>query len=131
MPAATRPESRDRIYDDLRSQAEAFLAQGRSVVVDGTYIERRQRAPILELVRETQTPFLLVECSAPDEVVKARQLKREGEAWTTSEGRWEVYLAQKQRIEPATELPESQRLAIDTTTPLVTQIDAVVERLGH
>ena len=125
------PESRERVYDELRDQAEVFLGQGRSVVVDGTYIERRQRGPILELVRDATTPFLLVECSAPDEVVKARQARREAEAWTTSEGRWEVYLAQKRRMEPAAELQESQRLSIDTTTPLVMQIEAVIGRLEN
>jgi aminoglycoside phosphotransferase family enzyme/predicted kinase len=123
------PESRDRVYDELRRQAEAFLAQGRAVVLDGTYIERRQRAPIVELAHAIETHFLLVECSAPDDVIKARQQLRQAEAWTTSEGRWEVYLAQKRRMEPATELPLSQRLAIDTTTPLQSQIDAVLAKL--
>lgn len=123
------PESRERVYDELERQAEAFLAQRRPVVIDGTYVERRQRAPVVELARRAKTRLLVVECTAPDAVIAARQHRREGEAWTTSEGRYEVYLAQKQRQEPATELPQSDRIVIDTTTPLDAQIAAVVAKL--
>ncbi|HWC29853.1 MAG TPA: AAA family ATPase [Dehalococcoidia bacterium] len=118
-------ESRARVYDEIERQTRAFIAAKRPVVIDGTYVERSQRAPIVELSRASKSRLLLVECTAPDEVIKARQRRRESEAWTTSEGRYEVYLQQKQRLEPATELPETQRILIDTTTPLGTQIEAV------
>jgi aminoglycoside phosphotransferase family enzyme/predicted kinase len=123
------PEARERVYDEIEAQARDFLAQGRPVLIDGTYIERLRREPIVALAREAGTRLLVIECSAPDDVVKARQQKREGETWTVSEGRWEVYLAQKQRLEPVTELPASERLSIDTTAPLHEQIQAVLERL--
>ena len=124
------PEAREHVYDEIESQARDFLADGRPVLIDGTYIERRQRAPVVEMARELKTRLLVVECSAPDDVVEARQKKREGEAWTTSEGRWEVYLAQKAKLEPADELPEAERLSIDTTTPLHDQIEAVLAKLS-
>jgi aminoglycoside phosphotransferase family enzyme/predicted kinase len=124
------PEARERVYDELEAQARDFLADGRPVLIDGTYIERRQREPIVQVARELKTRLLVVECSAPDDVVEARQKKRQSEAWTTSEGRWEVYLAQKARLEPADELPASERLAIDTTTPLHDQIEAVLANLS-
>jgi aminoglycoside phosphotransferase family enzyme/predicted kinase len=124
------PEARGRVYDEIEAQARDFLADGRPVLIDGTYIERRQRGPIVTLAREYETRLLAVECSAPDEVVRARQQNREGQAWTTSEGRWEVYLAQKAHLEPATELPEEERIAIDTTAPFADQIEAVFSKLG-
>jgi uncharacterized protein len=123
------PNSRAAVYREIEREAERFLSEGRPVLVDGTYIERRQRAPLIELARNLKAGLLLVECRAPDGVVKARQEKRAAEAWTTSEGRWEVYLAQKARLEPATELPDSERLSIDTTMPLQEQINAVVGKL--
>jgi aminoglycoside phosphotransferase family enzyme/predicted kinase len=123
------PEARDRVYEEIETQARDFLTDGRPVLIDGTYIQRRQREPIVALAREFKTRLLAVECSAPDDVVKARQQKREGEAWTTSEGRWEVYLDQKTRLEPATELGARERLQIDTTRPLMDQIEAVLALL--
>jgi predicted kinase len=124
-------ESRERVYEEIARQSEALVLAGRPVVVDGTYIERSRREPIIEVATRTQTRLLAVACNAPDEVVRERQTHREGEAWTTSEGRWEVYLEQKARIEPATELPAPQRLEVDTTQPLTVQVEAVVAKLSR
>jgi uncharacterized protein len=123
-------DARGRVYEELELQARGFLEQRRPVLIDGTYIERVQRDPIIRLARSHQISLLLVECTAPDEVVKQRQQQREGQDWTTSEGRWEVYLAQKARLEPATELPDAERIAVDTTTALDLQIEAVLSKLG-
>ena len=123
------PDARERVYEEIEAHARDSLAGGRPVLIDGTYIERSQREPIVALAREARTRLLVIECSAPDEVVRQRQQRREGETWTTSEGRWEVYLAQKQRLEPVTEIPDAERLSIDTTTPLDQQIQAVLDRL--
>ncbi len=124
-------EARDRVYREMELEAARMLSQGRAVVVDGSYIERAYRLPIERLARSKRARLLVVECSAPDETVRERQRRREAETWTTSEGRWEVYLAQKARLEPATEVPESSRIAIDTTLPLSEQIDMVEARLEH
>jgi hypothetical protein len=123
-------DSRERVYAEIEQQAAGFLSNVRPVVIDGTYVERRQRAPIVDLTHRLKTRLLVVECTAPDAVIKARQQKREGESWTTSEGRYEVYVAQKQRLEPTTELPASQRIVIDTTTPLDAQIEAVLAKFA-
>jgi aminoglycoside phosphotransferase family enzyme/predicted kinase len=121
-------EARERVYEEITSQAQGYLAQGRSVVVDGTYVEKRQRAPLLGLAGRRRT--LLIECRADDATVKQRQAQRRHEAWTTSEGRYEVYEAQKLRMEPPDELPDSKRLLVDTTRPLARQIEAVMSKLG-
>ncbi len=124
------PQAREKVYDEIELQAADFLDQHRPVLIDGTYIERRQRAPVIALAHERAARLLVVECTAPDDVIEARQRQRAAEAWTTSEGRHDIYLAQKQRLEPATELPDSARLVIDTTTPLDTQIAAVLAKLA-
>jgi predicted kinase len=116
------------VYQEITSQAGQYLAQGRSVVVDGTYIEKTQRAPLLRLAGRRR--LLLIECRADDAVVKERQERRRNESWTTSEGRYEVYEAQKQRLEPPNALPASKRLVVDTTRPLAGQIEAVLKKLG-
>jgi predicted kinase len=121
--------ARERVYEEIAQQAQAFVTEGRPVVIDGTYIERARRALILDVAARMKVPLLVVECSAPDEVVRERQKQREGEAWTTSEGRWEVYLEQKSAMEPATEVPEGQRVAVDTTLALGKQVEAVEAKL--
>lgn len=123
-------EAREQVYVALEEQARTFLGEGRAVVVDGTYLTADRRAPIVAVARDAGVPFLLIECSVPDEVVRRRQEARQGQAWSTSEGNYEVYQAQKGQMEPAAELPETARLAIDTTTPLAEQIEAVTARLS-
>jgi len=123
--------ARERVYEEIAEQAEALASAGRPVAVDGTYIERSRRQPMVDVATRTGARLLVVECSAPDEVVRERQKQRQSEAWTTSEGRWEVYLEQKARIEPATELPDAQRIEMDTTRPLAEQVEAIEVKLGR
>jgi aminoglycoside phosphotransferase family enzyme/predicted kinase len=124
-------EARERVYAEIERQAAGFFIEQRPLVIDGTYIERHQREPIVHLARDFGVRLLVVACVAPDEVVKARHEKRQDESWTASEGRWEVYVAQKARLEPATELPDKERIVIDTTEPLDRQIESVLAKLGY
>lgn len=121
--------ARGQVYEALTQQANGLLRESRPIVIDGTFIERRQREPLVTLAREHRSPLLVVVCTAPEPVVRERQQRREGEYWTTSEGRWEVYLAQKARYEPPDEVKANERVVIDTTLPLSEQIEAVEARL--
>jgi predicted kinase len=123
------PYARERVYQEVALEAARALGQKRSVIVDGTYIERKQRLAVEGLARKQRARLLVVECYAPDAVVRERQRRRENEPWATSEGRWEVYLAQKARLEPATEVPPSRHVAIDTTRPLTEQLEAIGMKL--
>jgi predicted kinase len=123
------PEARERVYHDLAEQAGAALSEGRPVVVDGTFIERGQRDLVAGRARDLSAPLLVVECMAPDDVVESRQRQRAGETWTTSEGRYEVYLAQKARYQPPLEFAADERITIDTTATLERQIEAIEARL--
>ncbi len=124
------PESREQVYAETIAQAKSLLSQGRPFVVDGTYITKERRAPMIEAIRAAGVPLLVVECSAPDDVVRQRQEQRAGEAWTASEGRYEIYEQQKHEVEPADEVSMGERLAIDTTMALESQLEAVGAKLG-
>jgi predicted kinase len=122
------PESRQQIYDLMRQQAERLLREGRGIVLDGTFTKRRERAAFLGLVRDATEPLLVVECWAPDDVIRSRQSRRAGDTWSKSEGSWEVYLAQKAAYEPPDEVPEAERIVIDTTLPIAEQLELVEAR---
>jgi aminoglycoside phosphotransferase family enzyme/predicted kinase len=122
-------DQRNRVYGLMAEQAKAYVKAGRAVVLDGTYIEAQQRAPIVELAKRLQVPLTLVECTAPDTVVRKRQEQRQKEPWAASEGRWEVYVAQKERYEAPVELPAPRRIEVDSTRPLGEQIEAAMRAL--
>ena len=120
-------EERDSVYRVLFGQVKTCLAEGRGAVVDGTYIRREQRAPVWDFVSLQKRPLLLVECRAPEAAIEERQGLRRSREWAVSEGRWEVYKAQRAVYEGPDEVPNAQRIVVDTTLPLADQIELVNE----
>ena len=53
--------SREVVYDEIAKQAEALIGAGRPVVIDGTYIERRRREPIVDVATRAGAPLLVVD----------------------------------------------------------------------
>jgi aminoglycoside phosphotransferase family enzyme/predicted kinase len=121
--------SRSKVYAEMLRRFTALTAQRRNIVLDGTFVEKSQRAPYLRAADEAARPLFVVECTAPEQVIRERQQRRRAQPWTVSDGRMEVYLAQKQHLEPADEVPPARRLKIDTTRPLAEQIAVVEARL--
>ena len=124
------PESREQVYAEMIRQAESLMAASRPVVIDGTYITKERRAPMLAAIRAARAPLLVIECSAPDDVVRQRQEQRSSEGWTASEGRYEIYEQQKREVEPADEVPAGERMALETTGELEGLLEAVKLKLG-
>ena len=124
------PEAREQVYAEMLTQAESLLAEGRPLVIDGTYITKDRRAPMLDIIRQAGVPLLIIECSAPDATVRRRQHQRASEAWTASEGRYEIYEQQKREVEPADEVAPEERLAMDTTQAIRDQLEAVKANVG-
>ncbi len=120
------PDITSRVYSEMVRQAGSFLAGGHAVVLDGTYLTRPQRQAVFELAERRDVPLLLVECQAPDEVIRLRQGKRGAEPWTASDATWEVYLSQKAVYEPPREVPAERSLVVDSTQDLGTEIEAVL-----
>jgi predicted kinase len=123
------PDSRQKVYDEMLRQARELIRDGRGIVLDASFTKRQEREPFVELARETKARLLVIECWAPEELIRQRQARREGESWSASEGRWEVYLVQKAGYEPPQELPAAERLAVDTTQPLAEQLQRVEDCL--
>jgi predicted kinase len=119
------PDSRQQVYDEMLRQAREQIRDKRGIVLDASFTKRHEREPFVKFARQTNERLFVVECWAPDEVVKERQARREGERWSASEGRWGVYLAQKAGYEPPQEVPAAERLAVDTTLPLAEQLQRV------
>jgi predicted kinase len=123
------PQSREVVYGELCCQLCAVLAGRHSVVIDGSFVEGGRRKRILDPIRASRRKLLVVECCAPDAVVRERQRVRASESWSTSEGRWEVYRAQKQRYEAPDETAPEEHLRVDTSEPLAHQVALVTARL--
>jgi uncharacterized protein len=120
-----------RTYDALLSRAQRDLAQDkyRCAVLDGSYQRRSERERLCgTLGAEHRLVFIFCRCS--EAVMKQRMDRRLKNPRAVSDGRWEIYLEQKQRFEMPLELPEEQLLTVDTDRPLPELLSYLEEGLG-
>ena len=110
-----RPEMNTRVYGALIDAASDAVARGRSVVLDATYRRRADRLAVGEVARRLGAHLVIIECTAPESVIRKRLERRlaADDAW--SDATWETYLRQRNEFEPpdATERPNVVRLHSD------------------
>jgi len=112
------PEFSRKTYDELRRRAEAELRQGRDMVLDASYLERAERQRVLALAEQTGATARFILCDCSDQVKQERLALRARDPQAVSDGRWEIYLRQREKFQPPTELPPDQLIIIDTNQPL-------------
>jgi hypothetical protein len=122
------PEMTRRTYAALREGAAAELAAGRSVVLDATFLDRDERATVRRLAEQHGARFVLVDCVAAPEAVRARLAARAREGRGASDAGWEVYQAQAEAAASLREEPG--RVAVDTTESVERQVARVLGALG-
>jgi predicted kinase len=108
------PEWNERVYDACYRRADSLLAEGRRVVVDGTFREARRRARFVDLARRSCARALVVVCDAPSQVVRDRLATRAESERDASDATWRVYELLAPRWEPAGEDESSIARILDT-----------------
>ena len=133
LPAERRPDTfgqgiysdeiTGRTYARALEIASAHLTKGHSAIIDASYKRRAERLRAADQAKELGADFFLIECVCPEETVKERLENRRGDA---SDGRWEIFLAQKADFDPVTEIPAASHIVIDTAQdPDACLIDAL------
>ncbi len=120
-----RPEITEKTYEALAEYAARDLQRGRDVILDATYQNARFRALVWEKTASLPVDRLFVWCKAPEEEIRKRLEGRRAKPGEVSDGRWEIYLAQKERFEPPREIPAQELLELDTTLP-VEELEALI-----
>ncbi len=119
-----------RTYQAMLERAREDLRHGRAgVVLDGSYSRRSERARVLELAAGLGVEVRFVLCSCSDAEVLRRLELRARDPQAVSDGRWEIYLAQKERFQAPDELRPEQLVRIDTDAPpdvLLDRLDVLV-----
>ncbi len=124
-----RDEFTDRTYADLLAAAGEVLAQGRSVIVDASFVRRKYRLWARRLAGETGAQFACVELRAGDAAVRRRLVKRLRERGDPSDARWEIYVAQKRRFQRPSEVPSERHVVVDATRPPQAEVRALIAAL--
>jgi aminoglycoside phosphotransferase family enzyme/predicted kinase len=117
------PEYTVRTYRTLASLAGARLMRGESVVLDATYADEDERKRLVELARAAAADVRFILCTCPEEEIRRRLIDRAQIEGQVSDGRWEIYLRQKERFASTGGLDPDLLYVIRTDRPLDLLLD--------
>lgn len=117
-----------RTYNEMFRRAELFLRNGRSVVLDATFLQASSRATARSVARKAGVPVLFVMADCPEQTVRRRLRRRVGE-YGFSDADFRVYAGMKSRFR----LPRPGRglVRVDTRQPLRRTIETIERALLH
>jgi len=96
------PEKMLKTYEKILEKAKKLLEKDENVVLDATFKTKDLRKKALKIAEKTKARFLILYTVCPEEVVK-KYLEDRLKKKSVSDGRWEIYVKQKNSFEP----PES------------------------
>jgi aminoglycoside phosphotransferase family enzyme/predicted kinase len=117
-----------RTYQEMFTRAKSLLLQGGSVIMDASFKQRQHRLEAKKLAEAMDADFAVLECVLDEPTVKNRLEQRVKEG-SVSDGRWEVYLAQKDEFEKIDEIPSQQHIVLDTAQQMSNIVTIVARRL--
>ena len=97
-----------RTYDEMLRQAQALLAAGQNVILDGSYKRSAERARVRQLGQNQGARVVFVYCECPPEVARERLGIRLTDPEAISDGRVELFEDQARDFDPFT--PEDRPL---------------------
>ena len=118
-----------KTYAALLERAEQDLTHGRGVVLDASYQRQADRDRVQMLAQRLGIRLYCILCVCPEEEMKRRMAKRALDPQAVSDGRWEIYLKQKERFEAPTELGPNQLITLSTDLPVETVLQQLSAQL--
>ena len=92
------PEKMMYTYEKTLEKADKLLKKGESVTLDATFKTKKQRDLALKIAIKNNAIFLILYCKCPEKFIK-KYLERRVKKKSISDGRWEIYLKQKDSFE--------------------------------
>lgn len=111
------PEFTEKTYQTMLEQTEQDLQNGAcGVVLDGSYSRRYDRRKVVDLAGSKRVDAFFILCTCSDREVKRRLDLRAKDPAAVSDGRWEIFVTQKEKFESPYELAPDQLLQLDAET---------------
>jgi len=117
----------ERTYQAMLDRASGDFASGEPLVVlDGSYGRRADRDRVRTMARAAGVRCVFLFCSCGEEEARRRLSLRTRDPAAVSDGRWEIYVHQRQTFElPDEQAGEDDCLRLDTEQP----VEALLQRL--
>ena len=109
------PEFSEKTYQAMLEQAAQDCKQGAAgVVLDGSYSKATDRHKVIDLAKALCADVLFILCSCSEQETQQRLALRAKDPNAVSDGRWEIFIRQREKFERPEELPPHQVRYIDT-----------------
>jgi len=92
------PERMEETYNKVIEKAENQLKKDRNVVLDATFKTKKHRKMVKKMAEKNNSRFIILHCDCPEDVVK-KWLDERVKKKSVSDGRWEIYVKQKDSFE--------------------------------
>jgi len=94
-------EKMDNTYEKVMEKASNLLNKGENVVLDATFQKKKYREMARKIAEKNKAILITIQCICPENIVK-KWLEARLKKKTVSDGRWEIYLSQKETFESFT-----------------------------
>jgi aminoglycoside phosphotransferase family enzyme/predicted kinase len=124
------PRATERTYARLAEVAATALRNGFDAIVDATFLRRAERAAFARLAADARARFAILDCSAPEEVLRRRIVARSAAGRDASEANLAVLDHQLADREPlaADEQAAAVRVAADVEPDIPALLAALARR---
>ncbi len=119
-----------KTYDALIEKAEKDLANNSSVVLDASYQNRDERERLRKLSESSGCRLIFILCQCSEMETRRRLDLRVKDPHAVSDGRWEIYLKQKESYEAPAELGKHEFITIDTSDTVDNLLGYLTNRLS-
>ncbi len=105
-----------KTYEQALAMAREKLKAGMSVIIDASYKRQDERERAYAAAQEVGADFLIVECVCREDIVRKRLEARASRKDDVSDGRWEIFQAQKRDFDRIAGFPPGTHLVLDTSS---------------
>ncbi|MCW5205377.1 AAA family ATPase [Desulfobulbus sp. F5] len=109
------PELSAKTYQTMLDRAEQAVQNGAAgVVLDGSYSIAKGRSAVRTLAESLGVTTLFILCACSEAETKRRLALRASDPNAVSDGRWEIFVRQREQFEQPDELPPEMLLRLNT-----------------
>ena len=119
------PQMTEKTYNRLSELGILLAKQGFTVILDAKYDRQHLRGNVISQAEESKIPCKILQCVAPEEILRERLNKRTGDiADATSD----LLSSQLDRAEEFTVQEKTYLTILDTTQPHAAQLEKVISQ---
>ncbi len=118
-------EMNQRTYRAMSRLAGSHIVRGESAVLDATYTSQEERDRVIELAESAGARIHFILCTCSEDTIKQRLFSRMEKERSVSDGRWEIYLRQKEHFADTSPLKSAGLIEMNTEIPVDQTVDMI------